>query len=79
MKNTRDVRIRDDEPAYVAHYWSAFQSERTHERWGEAIVFHVSAEDLASFPELEGAEVVALRVTDGEVHETSPEDAATER
>ena len=76
MDTDDDVRVREDEPAYVTHFWSAFRAGRTGSRWGDAIVFAVSPDDVARFADLARTEVVALRVTEGEVHETSPEDAA---
>lgn len=73
-----EPRVREDEPDYVTHFWSAYQAGRSCSRWGEAMVFSVSAEDIAAFPRLARAEVIALRITEGEVHETSPEDAASD-
>ena len=78
MERGEDLKIRDDEAEYVACFWSALQHGRAHAMWGDVIALHVTAADVAAFPELAGLDVVALRVTDGEVHETSPEDAAFE-
>lgn len=73
-----ELTICPDEPAYVAHFWSAYLAGRPHERWGDVLAFVVTREDVAAFPELAGAEVIAIRETDGCVHLTSPEDAALE-
>ena len=78
MEVSGDLRVRDEEPDYVAHFWSAYQAGRPCSWWGEALVFTVSADDIAAFPRLARAQVIALRITEGEVHETSPEDAASD-
>lgn len=68
-----------DEATYVPYYWSLRNSPtRDVAVWGTVFGFGVTAEDRKIFPELARRDVVAVRETDGLVHETSPEDAAWE-
>lgn len=77
MEFSEDARLREEEPDYVGYFWAAYGAGRRSQWWGDAVVFTVTSADVAAFPRLAGAEVVALRVTEGEVHETSPIDAAS--
>lgn len=62
------------EAAYVPYFWWA-RTTRASRRVGDIWIFEVTAEDAAIFPELARVDGVAIRRTDGCVHETSPEDA----
>ena len=63
-----------DEPAYVPYFWWA-RTRRLSMRIGDIWLLTVTAADVALFPDLADVPMVAVRETDGHVHETSAEDA----
>lgn len=58
----------------MPYFWCA-RAKRRSMRIGDVWLLTVTAADVAIFPELADVPVVAVRETDGHVHETSAEDA----
>lgn len=59
----------DGAAAYVPYFWWAAGAGRRAARLGDVLAFEVDERDRRLFPELGRATVVALRVTNGLVHE----------